>query len=306
MPRELAGAIGAEPIAFDAFCAALDEHGCDLAHDEGVEAARALLAQLYANRDFLVERALDELETACSGQADNGYGAQVLMLHRAPGRHFVRANFWPAEDDVVLQSSGRRHYFYDVPHDHNFDFLTVGYLGPGYRSDWYEYDRSAVAGYPGEAVDLTRTECGTLSQGRMLLYRAHRDVHVQLPPTALSISINIVPEVPGTAWRDQFLFDIDAGRIAAVPTITASEIALAIAVTWGGEDAVEQARHVARAHPSPRFRWRAWAALVGSAGGDDQRAALLETAVGDPSPVISIPARHRLDLLAQKGPISVA
>ena len=53
------------------------------------------------------------------------------MLHRASEKYFIRANFWPSERDSVFKASGNSPFFYHVPHDHNFSFLTVGYLGPG-------------------------------------------------------------------------------------------------------------------------------------------------------------------------------
>ena len=40
----------------------------------------------------------------------------------------------------MFKASGISPFFYHVPHDHNFSFLTVGYLGPGYWSEYYEYD----------------------------------------------------------------------------------------------------------------------------------------------------------------------
>jgi hypothetical protein len=62
----------------------------------------------------------------------------------------LRANFWPAREDPVVRASGPAAFFYDLPHDHNFPFLTYGYLGPGYWSDYFEYDVDALAGVPGE------------------------------------------------------------------------------------------------------------------------------------------------------------
>ena len=54
----------------------------------------------------------------------------------------------------MFKASGTSPFFYHVPHDHNFSFLTVGYLGPGYWSEYYEYDYGEVVGMPGEKVDL--------------------------------------------------------------------------------------------------------------------------------------------------------
>ena len=278
----------AEPITLDEFIARLDEQGCDLSSAAGMDRASGLLARLWANRDFLVDLALDELKRDCAGQRGaNRYGAQVLLLHRASGRHFVRANFWPAADDPLVRASGRQHYFYDVPHDHNFEFLTIGYLGPGYRSQWYDYDYETVTGYPGEAVTLRHCENGALTPGRMLHYRAHRDVHLQLPPPALSVSLNIVPERPDVMWRDQYLFDIDRSCVAAVPTMAPGEAFLRLAVHHAGGDGVDLAEQFARHHPSERMRWTAWQALAGAAADEDGSRAVIERAASDHSALVS-------------------
>ena len=204
MPLAVETRCGGAPIDLAEFTARLDEQGCDLSHEEGASRAGELLSRLHTNRTFLGDVAIAELKNACRAQDDiNRYGAQVTMLHRVPGRHFVRCNFWPAADDPVVQASGERHFVYHLPHDHNFDFLTIGHIGPGYRSDWYDYDGAAVAGYPGEPAGLRLVERGQLHEGRMLHYRAHRDVHTQFAPDALSISINIVPERPAAQWFDR-------------------------------------------------------------------------------------------------------
>lgn len=264
MPLDLGEAGDVAAIDLKECAARLDAQGCDLTSDEGVAAAAALLARLSANRDFLVERAMAELEQRCSGQqASNRYGSQVLMLARREGGWFMRANFWPAADDPVLQASGADHYVYHVAHDHNFDFLTVGHRGPGYRSNWYERDDAPLIGVPGEAARLTLVEQGQLTPGRMILYRAHRDVHDQLPPDSLSISLNIVPDQPQTKWRDQYLFDTASNTVAAVPTLSQGEVILRIAVQMGGGNGLELAHHLARHHPCHRARWNAWLAIAG-------------------------------------------
>ncbi|MFM6853928.1 MAG: hypothetical protein ACKOUM_07585 [Sphingopyxis sp.] len=173
MPHEIAPPMGVQPLEFDEFIARLDALPLDFACPQNVADAAALLAGLNANRHFLIDRAVQELRAHCAGQRDdNRYTAQVLMLHRVPGRYFVRANFWPALDDPIVQASGPDHYFYDVPHDHNFDFLTIGHSGPGYGSRWYQREPGGLAGYPGEPARLVAGETGALSTGRIMHYRA--------------------------------------------------------------------------------------------------------------------------------------
>ena len=290
------------PIDLAEFTARLDESGCDLTTDEGLDSATRLLSGLYANRTFLVDLALDLLIEGCDQQRrENHYGGQVLLLHRRIGRHFVRANFWPAATDPVLQASGAAHFLYDVPHDHNFDFLTVGYLGPGYGSDWFDYDHGAVVGHVGERVALRPTESGVLGEGQLRLYRAHRDIHRQLPAASLSVSLNIIPESAATVWRDQYLFDLHGhthdgahdATIANVPSMAPSEALLRLALLYGAGNGEEVARHLAARHPSHRMRWTAHRALIGAAHGD-QRLAELERAARNASPLVNQAARAML------------
>ena len=161
-----------------------------------------------------------------------------------------------------MRASGGSVFAFDLPHDHNFDFLTLGYFGPGYWSDYYEYDYEAVAGWSGEPVDLRFTERARLSEGKVMLYRAHRDVHVQHPADALSVSINVMHMAPHQNWFDQYGFDVSARTITRVMTQGASEIALRFACALGIEDGLALARDFGARHPSDRMRLAAWEGLA--------------------------------------------
>jgi hypothetical protein len=166
-----------------------------------------------------------------------------------------------------------------VPHDHNFSFLTAGYWGPGYVSDYYDYDAERVDGRLGEALNLTFVERSALSEGRMMLYRAHRDIHSQFPPERLSISLNIMDEGEHVPWRDQYIVDLKQSTIAKRPTLTSGEMLLRCAVhlTDNGKDVAEQ---FARMHPVPRVRANALAALA-AVTESKGRSAVLERGLRD-------------------------
>ena len=190
----------------------------DPADEDSFAAAGPLLKRLANNRDFLADIAVAELKDRCTRQSlENRYSSQVIMLHRASEKYFIRANFWPSERDSVFKASGTSPFFYHVPHDHNFSFLTVGYLGPGYWSDYYEYDFEAVTGLPGEKVDLRFIERSRLDPGKVMLYRAHRDVHNQLPADDMSVSINIMHASPGLPFLNQYRFDVKTCEIVSHP-----------------------------------------------------------------------------------------
>lgn len=277
MPRLIDPPTGPE-YDLEEVVARLDESGVDLSDEASLARAADLLAGLQRNRSFLADRIIAELKASYADQlAANRYSAQVFLLHRSPRGHFLRANLWPPATDAVYAASGPAAFAYGLPHDHNFHFLTIGYWGPGYVSDYYDYDDEAVDGRLGEPLNLRFVERSELSEGRMMLYRAHRDIHSQLPPTSLSVSLNIMDEGEHIPWRDQYIVDLQHGTIAKRPTLTPSEMLLRCAVhlTDNGKDIAEQ---FVRAHPVPRVRANAIAALAAVAG---DRQAILEQGLAD-------------------------
>ncbi len=283
MPRSITPPAAPE-LDLETVTAALDESGVDLADEASLARCARLLAGLARNRSFLADRVIAELKASYADQlAANRYSAQVFLLHRSRRGWFLRANLWPAAGDAVYAASGPQAFAYGLPHDHNFHFLTTGYWGPGYVSDYYDYDPESVDGRLGEPMALNFVERSQLSEGRMLLYRAHRDIHSQLPPERLSVSLNIMDEGEHVPWRDQYIVDLEQGTIARRPTVTASEMLLRCAVhlTEEGRDVAD---HFARAHPVPRIRAAAFAALAAMAAeeaGEGGRAAVLERGLHD-------------------------
>lgn len=245
--------------------------------DEGnVLDAADWLRRLTNNRSFLSKLLIDRLTGRLSGHGmqsvDSGYGPQAIVLSGVRGSMFLRANIWPAENDLCFQTSGASNFVYGVPHDHNFSFLTSGYAGPGYRSDYYEYEYESVVGYPGEAAGLRFIERSALHEGKLMLYRAHRDVHSQLPPEALSVSLNVMHVDPAQGWFDQYGFDLERGEVTRVLSPNATEAFLRVAVAGRTPDALDYAQGVGQGHPSERLRlasFEARAALLDVGERDD-------------------------------------
>ena len=248
-------------ITLDDLTDALATTQVDARDEDGFASLGPLLAGLGRNRAFLADLAIAELKDRHRRQHASSYGAQVMLL-AADARFVVRANFWPAPGDAVLRASGPAAFFYGFAHDHNFPFLTCGYVGPGYLSQDYIVDGGAIERRPGDAAALTPAGRTLLDPGRLLLYRAHRDVHLQHPPEALSISLNILARDPAQPWRDQFEYDVARGRIMRGLTTTASEALVALAVHFGGGNGIDLANDFAARHPSPRMRRTAEAALA--------------------------------------------
>lgn len=279
MPRAITPSPG-PPLDLAEVTARLDQHGVDLTDEASIARCADLLTGLARNRRFLADHLITALKASYTDQlAANLYSAQVFLLHRSPRGFYIRANLWPAATDAVYAASGAAAFSYGVPHDHNFSFLTTGYFGPGYVSDYYEVDPEAIDGRRGEALTLKFIERSALSEGRMLLYRAHRDIHCQLPPATLSVSLNIMDEGEHVPWRDQYIVDLENHSIARRPTLTSSEMLLRCAVHLSDE-AKDIADQFAKNHPVPRVRAGAIAALAAVAEGAG-RAAVLERGLGD-------------------------
>ena len=233
----------------------LGDRGFDPADEGSLLAAAAALRRLGNNRHFLGDLLIAQLKERHRDIGENSaYGAQSIVLSRVRGGCFLRANIWPSERDACFRSSGARTFVYGLPHDHNFSFLTVGYLGPGYLSDYYEYDYTATVGYVGERPGLRFVERSALSEGKLMLYRAHRDIHSQLPAESLSVSLNILRAHPAEGWFDQYGFDLESGAITGVLNPSSTETFLRCAVGLGGAEAVDLAEHFGRRHPSDRMR----------------------------------------------------
>ncbi len=221
------------------------------------------LRRLSNNRTFLADILLDRLAGRTAGELVSGYGPQAIALSPLRGRMFLRANIWPAEHDLCFRNSGAKSFVYGVPHDHNFSFLTSGYLGPGYASDYYEYDYDAVTGIPGEDAGLRFVERSALNEGKLMLYRAHRDVHSQLPPESLSVSLNVMHVDPAQAWYDQYGFDLESGEVTRVLSPNATEVFLRTAVASGSDEALDFAADIGAHHPSERLRLASFEARAG-------------------------------------------
>jgi hypothetical protein len=237
------------------------------------------LKRLSNNRRFLGDLMIEELKQSCAGQlARNRYSAQVILLHGDSGKFLIRANFWPAEADSVVLNSGSEPFFYHVPHDHNFSFLTVGHVGPGYWSDYYEYDYERTEGYIGEKVDLRFVERSRLSPGTVLLYRRHRDIHSQLPPDSLSVSLNVLAFSPATDFLDQYSFDLERSTISGIVNRNTLETLVLLVGRLGGENGRDLVDFVAERHPSERLRFAGWRARAGALAVPEERAALYDEA----------------------------
>lgn len=267
-------------------------------HEPGnVLEASNWLRQLTANRVFLAEMLIDQLAGRKNEAVVSGFSPQAIVLSPVSGNMFLRANIWPAANDLCFKNSGAHEFAYEVPHDHNFSFLTSGYLGPGYRSDHFEYDYDSVIGYEHEPVDLHFTGQTALGEGDLMLYRAHRDVHSQMPPESLSVSLNVVHADPSHGWFDQYGFDLERGEISRVLSPNANEIFMRVAVASGSDEAMDYAEWVGATHPSERLRLASFEARAAVYQSREARDCLWQEAEASGSRMVAKIARQRRDII---------
>lgn len=236
MPRIIELGQRSDAMTVDECASAIASSGFDARCEASVLAVAGYLKALGENRTFLGDWMIGLLAgTGKRDGPDSSYSAQSIMLTAPRNGFFLRANIWPSERDSCFRRSGAHSFAYGAAHDHNFDFLTYGYLGPGYRSDYYEYDHQAVTGYRGEPAGLRFIERSALHEGKLMHYRAHRDVHSQLPPDSLSVSLNVMACDPSQGWYDQYGFDLAQGTVSDVLSTGSTETFLRAAVAMGGE-----------------------------------------------------------------------
>lgn len=268
------------------------DKGLDTRCHDSMQAAADDLKALANNRTFLADRVARELKDLATMQRGNTYTPQVVMLHLNPCKnYFLRANIWPSAEDAVMQASGPDPFFYHKPHDHNFNFLTVGYHGPGYWSDYYEYDYDKVAGYPGESMGLRFIERSALAEGKVMLYRAFVDVHDQLPADELSISLNIMENTLRPVVTDQYAADTAAGVIKKMVNRNNMVCVLSVAAAIGDENTVDIIEHIAYHHVNPRIRFAALKSMGSRVADAEQRIELLTQGLGDASVLVRESAR---------------
>ena len=276
----------------------LETQKFDPADEENFASWGPALRKLANNRTFLADIVVEELKSRCENQLEsNRYTPQVILLHRPTRNFLLRANIWPAMGDSIVRNSGADTFFYGKAHDHNFSFLTVGYLGPGYWSEYYEYDYEGVIGHTGEKVDLRFVEKSKLDEGKVMLYRIHRDVHLQLPADEMSVSLNILEHGTRNHFLDQYAFDIGKSEVSEILTHTAIEPLLSLSAHYGGDEGRALIEDFAGRHPSDRIRFHALKVRAAAAGGIDERIALYERAARGGNRFVSAMAKREAETL---------
>lgn len=264
----------------------------NLSKEDDIAASAPMLRALANDRTLIVDR-LNRL-VANAFDRESVPSAQAIFLGQGDN-FYVRANIWPSSADVAGGRLYQERFAYNEAHDHNFSFLTVNHMGPGYETDIFEYDNEKVAGYVGEPVDLSFLERVKLSSGMVMLYRASRDVHIQHPPEELTVTLNLIVSLPEIRLRDQLFFDLQSKTIADFPSETDSSkrvSLLRLAGYLGDGNSHQLLIDLARKHPCRRTRLAAYEALTQQA--PENKQSIWESACDDSAPLVREMARRRL------------
>jgi hypothetical protein len=225
--------------------------------------------QLSNNKSLLDKIIISTLKDFGGGiqQANVYTDATFILAMPSEKPFFVRANVWKTPQ---LRNGSpdweNQHYSYLFPHDHNFDFMTVGYHGSGYRTEIYEYDYDKIAGLPGESISLKFLEDTRLEKGKVIFFRKSKDLHIQYPPETLSISLNLMPRNDGKSMRQQYEFDLKTKKIANYISgdISLRCTLIEMASELANDNALDVLQEISRNHICQRTRKTAFSGLLKS------------------------------------------
>jgi len=264
----------------------------DLRDTDSLAASAPMLRALANDRTLVVNELNRRIENYFASAPIPS--AQTLMLGRSED-FYVRANIWPAIGDMANGRAYQDQFAYNIAHDHNFTFLTVSYLGPGYETELYEYDYDKVEGYIGEPVDVRFLQKVKFVPGSVMLYRVSRDVHVQYAPEELTITLNLMVSLPESRSRDQYYFDLATMTISGYPNELQASVRgsfVRLAGHAGDANTVQLLSDLAARSPCRRTRLTAFEALCRQQ--PQSAAAIWEKATADPAPLVANTARRNL------------
>lgn len=220
--------------------------------------------ELNNNKAFLVEYFNGELARKGNRRLAQYLSPQSFVFGASTcGKLAVRCNIWikPTGSREKIAAECRM-FSYGLAHNHNFSFLTIGHRGSGYRSELYEVENpESIQGVVGERINMRPKGSVMLPEGTMMLYRSAVDVHTQLPPDELSISLNLLTAAKSNNRVPQYYVDTTTSRIIGFPEVNAASkrlTLLKLAGIVGNQNTLDLLDHVLE--KSECFRTRIGAA----------------------------------------------
>lgn len=253
---------GDESIGLEEFHRRIDAIDAPLYGPEHIAACARELARLGRNPDLLwgMFESVEGVEAI-----DEFFNAPQSFFLGAGKTHYLRLNVWlPENAGTAYREHERDLYSYELAHNHDFRFLTVGYFGPGYETDLYTIPEADVDAQPGQTIRLLEPRRERLRQGRVIHFAPYTDVHVQHYPASLSISINLIFSGQQRE-HEQLLIDTQRSTVLDYPKLSEQSRminALQIAGFFASPELDEAIDAVERDAANPRLREAARAAIA--------------------------------------------
>jgi len=241
-------------IELEEFIALIEDNKLNLNDREDLINSAQYLNLLNNNKRFLISHLVDELSNGAGFQKSNVHNSSVFHLHHSTD-YLLRAVIWHPVSDAL---KANKNFNYDVYHDHNFDLLTIGYFGPGYKTRSFTYNENEVIGFLGEDVKMEDNGILTLAEGQIMLYESKKDIHNQIPPDSISVSLNIIPK-KNIINRPQYEFDESKSKICRYIQISSNELVVRLASMLGQENDIPILERVMLGNDNPHIQ--AYAAL---------------------------------------------
>lgn len=238
----------------------------DLEDEDAILTLAPDLRKLAQNKNLLRDFIQDGLADVANFQRDNVYSSQSYILSNVTELSFLRFAVWaPLSYGEELDENN--FYSYDTAHNHDFSLLTAGMLGSGYTTSIYQLEEGQdPVGYVGEDIRLTEAQVVQLSPGRVILYEAGKDIHIQHPAADLSISLNLIVDQTEKHTR-QLYYDVKNQKIAGYVANRRMKrgALLRYASILNDAQCNETLQEIAKEHPCDSTRLYAFRALAASA-----------------------------------------
>jgi hypothetical protein len=195
------------PIELDDFLEACDSNMNPL-NEDTILSQRAGLVALGKNKQFIIDHLRQRLENPALWHVDDTpvmYSDQSIILARRDNYYIRVASWYPPSRKHGSFSWDNDFFSYNFAHNHAFTLLSTGLYGPGYTSDNYSLRIPPGFLNVDQPVPLYSEPSFTLAEGDAVLFRKWYDVHDQKPPTAFSLSLNLLVFDP---LLPQYGFDV--------------------------------------------------------------------------------------------------
>ena len=222
---------------------------------EDLESLVPCLHQLSSNRQFLADYLCEYLKSFATLEAPHSL-LPTTFIPRFGKDYVFRVVVWPDNANTIEKGQ------YNYLHNHDINFITCGYAGPGYKTDIYEFDFEKCGSVLGQKAGFRFVESTLLTQGKVMQFTAGTDIHLQYPPEATSVSINVVQRERQMAVAE-CSFDSKTHRVNGhAVSIFAKDMMLHAVANFGDENCRDVLQLIAHKHPFMRVRASAWHALM--------------------------------------------